>query len=93
MTLIAASAGVWIFILVPLILIWSLALVDIFRRDLPRSTKAVWAIIVLLLPVIGTVAYFLMRKPTESEIRRAREAAVDGSHGLPRVHEPRPPLD
>ncbi len=68
---IATSAAVWVFILVPLLVIWAVGLIDIFRRDLPRGTKAAWILIVVLLPVVGTVAYFLLRKPTEKEIQEA----------------------
>ena len=71
---VAASAMVWVFILLPLLVIWALGLIDIFRRDLPRGTKAAWALIVVLLPVVGTIVYFLLRKPTEEEIRQTRQA-------------------
>jgi hypothetical protein len=71
---VAASAAVWVFILLPLLVIWAVALIDIFRRDLPRGTTAAWVLIVVLLPVVGTIAYFLLRKPTEKEIEQARQA-------------------
>jgi Phospholipase_D-nuclease N-terminal len=71
---VAASAVVWVFILLPLLVIWAVGLIDIFRRDLPRGTTAAWVLIVVLLPVIGTITYFLMRKPTEKEIEQARQA-------------------
>jgi hypothetical protein len=71
MTPLAASAMVWVFILIPLLVIWVVGLVDIFRRDLPRSHKAGWILVVVLLPVVGTITYFLLRKPTQAEIERA----------------------
>jgi hypothetical protein len=71
---VAASAVVWVFILLPLLVIWAVGLIDIFRRDLPRGTTAAWVLIVVLLPVIGTITYFVMRKPTEKEIEQARQA-------------------
>ena len=74
--MLAVSTAVWVFILLPVLVIWVAGLVDIVRRDLPRSTKAGWIIVVLLLPVIGTVVYFLMRKPTEAELRQAGHAAT-----------------
>jgi hypothetical protein len=43
---VAASAAVWVFILLPLLVIWA----------------------------VGTIAYFLLRKPTDKEIERARQA-------------------
>jgi Phospholipase_D-nuclease N-terminal len=71
---VAASAVVWVFILLPLLVIWAVGLIDIFRRDLPRGTTAAWVLIVVLLPVIGTITYFVLRKPTEKEIEQARQA-------------------
>lgn len=71
---VAASASVWVFILLPLLVIWAVALIDIFRRHLPRATTAAWVLIVVLLPVVGTIAYFLLRKPTKEEIEQARQA-------------------
>jgi hypothetical protein len=73
---VAASAAVWVFILLPLLVIWAVGLIDIFRRHLPRGTTAAWVLIVVLLPVVGTIAYFLLRKPTEKEIEQARQAAA-----------------
>jgi hypothetical protein len=74
--MLAVSTAVWVFILIPVLVIWVAGLVDIVRRDLPRSTKAGWIIVVLLLPVVGTLVYFLMRKPTEGELRQAGHAAA-----------------
>jgi len=38
-----------------------IALVDILRHDFKQSdNKLVWALIVLLLPLIGTILYFLI---------------------------------
>lgn len=61
----------------PLLVVWAIGLIDIFRRDLPRGTKAAWVLIVVLLPVVGTVTYFLLRKPTEKEIRQAQQAPAE----------------
>jgi hypothetical protein len=72
----AVSTAVWIFILVPVLVIWAVGLVDIFRRDLPRGTKAAWVLIVVLLPVVGTITYFVLRQPSEKEIRQAQQAAA-----------------
>jgi hypothetical protein len=75
-TPIAATAMVWVFILIPLLVVWAVGLVDIFRRDLPWGSKAGWTLVVVLLPVVGTVTYLLMRKPTEEEILRAQRRAA-----------------
>jgi Phospholipase_D-nuclease N-terminal len=64
-------------IYVPLILVWGFAILDIFRRDdLHGPAKAVWLVVVILLPFIGTVIYLIMRKPGATpEEREAMDAA------------------
>ena len=71
----AASTATWIFIIVPLIVVWAIGIVDILRRPLGRGTKAAWIIIVLVLPVIGTILYWVLRKPTDEEIRQGYAAS------------------
>jgi hypothetical protein len=84
MTPIAMSTAAWFFIGIPLLVIWAIAIVDIIRRDIPTGTKAAWILVVLILPVIGTIAYFVMRKPTEQEVRRAVEAQQDQASDWPK---------
>jgi hypothetical protein len=44
------------------VLIWVLALVDILRRpDLRTSSKVIWAVAVLIVPVIGVIVYLIAR--------------------------------
>ena len=78
MTPIAATAATWVFILIPLLIVWALGIVDIVRRDMPGSSKAGWILVVLILPLVGTITYFLMRKPSEAEMRRAIQARSEG---------------
>jgi hypothetical protein len=40
-------------------------------------STAAWVFIVVLLPLIGTLAYFLLRKPTEEEIRQSQAATAE----------------
>lgn len=81
MTLLAVTTAVWVFILVPLIIVWAVGVFDIVRRDLSGSATAAWILIVILLPLVGTLVYFLMRKPTEKEIRDAEAAAAEQRRG------------
>ena len=73
--------GIWVFglgILGLLILVlWIVGLVDIFRRsDLDRQHKAGWILVVVLLPLIGTVTYFAMRPMTSEEQEQAVAAEL-----------------
>jgi hypothetical protein len=74
--MLAFSTATWVFILIPLLIVWVLGIADIVRRDnLDRSRKAGWILIVVLLPVIGTIVYFAMRKPSEKEIEEVQAAS------------------
>jgi hypothetical protein len=57
-----------VLIAIPLLLIWVLTLVDLVRRrDLPTSRKVLWALVVLLVPVLGVIAYFIARPPQPTD--------------------------
>lgn len=75
--MLAVSTVAWVLFVLPLIIVWAIGVVDIVRRDLPRGATAAWILIVVLLPLIGTLAYFLLRKPTEEEIRQAQAAGEE----------------
>ena len=68
------SPFLWVFVGIPLLVVWAVAIVDIARRDLPPGLKAGWIMVVLLLPFVGTLVYFLMRRPTPEEIRVTEHA-------------------
>ena len=78
MTVLAATTFVWVVILIPLLVVWALGIVDIVRRHLSPVQTAGWILVIVLLPLVGTLVYFLLRKPTEEEIRRSREVAAEG---------------
>lgn len=49
------------FVLVPLIMLWGFALLDLFgRRDL-RWLKVSWLIFIVFLPLFGPLIYLLVR--------------------------------
>jgi hypothetical protein len=49
-------------IFVPLTMLWVFTLIDLFRRsDLSGIATALWAIAIVLLPLIGMVVYFILR--------------------------------
>jgi hypothetical protein len=58
---------------------WVLGLADIFSRpDFDRGKKSAWVLIVVLLPIVGTGAYFLMRPTLPAEAEQAARAATKG---------------
>jgi ABC-type multidrug transport system fused ATPase/permease subunit len=57
------------FIYIPLIFIWVFTLFDIFGRvDLSGWAKALWVILVLILPLLGMLIYFIARPVTEQDL-------------------------
>ena len=53
---------VFIFILLPSIF-WIIALIDILKSDFRETNdKIIWALVVIFLPVIGSILYFLIGK-------------------------------
>jgi Phospholipase_D-nuclease N-terminal len=90
-TPLAASTAVWVFILLPILVVWVIGIVDIVRRDVSRRTKAAWILVIVLLPVAGTIAYFALRKPSEAEIQRAQQASRDRGHDWSRQFRSRNP--
>lgn len=69
-----AEIGFWgwffiLLIMIPLICIWVFTLADIFmRKDLSGWMKAIWVIIVIILPLLGMLIYFIVRPETAIEL-------------------------
>jgi hypothetical protein len=51
------TLAIWI----PLILLWGFALVDLFASSHSGIAKALWAIAIIFLPIIGVILYFALR--------------------------------
>jgi len=55
------------FFIIGLIVVWCAVIYDLLRRaDVPQWQKVVWAVVVVLLPVFGTLAYYLTRPSAEN---------------------------
>jgi uncharacterized protein (DUF58 family) len=53
-----------------LLVIWVLTIVDIVRSHLGAAKTAAWILIVLILPFIGSLLYWFLRKPPADEVTR-----------------------
>jgi hypothetical protein len=50
------------------LILWIRAVIDVFRRgDLSGAAKAAWAIIMLIVPLIGLLLYYMLR-PSDAQI-------------------------
>lgn len=51
-------------LLLPVLLLWAYALVDIIRRDdLSSAAKTLWVVAILVLPYLGALIYLAIRAP------------------------------
>lgn len=64
-----------VLIFLPLTFLWAFTLIDIFMRDMSGWAKALWVLAVLLLPLLGMLAYFIVR-PVTKEDEAAQEEYI-----------------
>ncbi len=55
------------FVVIPLIMLWVFALVDLFVRPDIRWRKVLWLIFIIFVPIFGAIIYLLVR-PAEADI-------------------------
>ena len=76
LSVLAFSGAQWILLLVfiiPVVLLWGYAIVSLIgRHDLGIGIKLVWLLAILLLPIIGSVLYFMLRPAPQDQNRRAQ---------------------
>ena len=65
---------VWGAIALALLIVWAISIYDIVRRPLGRKRTAAWILIVVILPVVGSIAYWATRKPEPGEAEHKFEA-------------------
>jgi hypothetical protein len=67
---------IW-FIAIPVVIVWVIGIVDILRGPMSGGAKAGWIVLVLVLPIVGTIIYFATRKPTKEQGALRDEARKD----------------
>jgi hypothetical protein len=73
------------------LLIWSLALVDIVRRpDLRTSSKVLWALAVIFVPVVGALVYLVARPADPTQYVPPEGHALQGDAGYETVRDRHP---
>jgi hypothetical protein len=75
-SVLAFSGAQWILLLVfviPVVILWGYAIVSLIgRHDLGAGPRLVWLVAILVLPVIGSVLYFMLRPAPQEQQRRAQ---------------------
>jgi uncharacterized membrane protein len=62
---------IWIVIGILLVVVWVFSVVDIFRRHYSAGTTIAWLALIVILPFVGSVIYWAVRKPTRDETEQA----------------------
>ena len=55
----------WVAIAIAVVIVWVFSLVDIFSRHLDRRHTLAWVLIVVLLPIAGSILYLVLRSREE----------------------------
>ncbi len=70
------SGAAWIVLLcflVPVVILWGYAIVSLLTRaDLGLGAKLLWLVGILILPIIGSITYFMLRPAPQEQQRRAQ---------------------
>jgi len=58
---------------IPVLILWGYAVVSLIgRRDLGIGAKLLWLLAIFLLPLIGSILYFMLRPAPSEQNRRAQ---------------------
>jgi hypothetical protein len=72
-----AMSGVWQVLGgvlgVAVLVIWGITIWEIVRSHFPAGKTAAWILIVLILPLIGSALFWILRKPEPDEVERQYE--------------------
>ena len=80
------STLIWAAIAVAVAVMWVIGIVDIVRRHLGATKTVAWLLIVLILPVLGTILYWVLREPDARELEQsdaAQRARRQSRHDRP----------
>jgi hypothetical protein len=61
---------IWGSIIVLLALVWIVSVWDIVRRHLSAGSTAAWLLIIIIFPFVGSLVYWVLRRPPDDEVRR-----------------------
>jgi hypothetical protein len=56
------------FIIIPIVMLWFFALMDLFSRRDIRWKKVLWLLFIVFVPLFGTIVYLLVRPEEEADI-------------------------
>ena len=68
---------IWWTIAVAVVIVWAITVVDLVRRHLGAKRTTAWLLIVIILPFVGAVLYWALRKPEPGELERSADGERD----------------
>ena len=75
-SVLAFSGAQWVLLLcfmIPVLILWGYAIVSLVGRpDLELGPKLLWLLLILVLPIIGAILYFMLRPAPQEQHRRAQ---------------------
>jgi hypothetical protein len=75
-SVLAFTGAQWILLavfVIPVLILWGYAVVSLIgRRDLGIGAKLLWLVAIILLPLIGSILYFMLRPAPQEQNRRAQ---------------------
>ena len=72
-----AMGLLWTLIILVVAIIVLLTIVDIVRRHLGAKATTAWILVVIIVPVIGSIIYWAMRKDSPDEVEQAYAAEAE----------------
>jgi hypothetical protein len=80
----AFSGAQWILLIVfiiPVLIMWGYAIINLFsRHDLDVGPRLLWLLVILVLPLLGSIVYFMLRPAPQEQHRRAQARAKQHKH-------------
>jgi hypothetical protein len=67
----------WTLIAILVAVIWVITLIDLFRRHLGAGPTIGWVLLVILLPFVGSIIYWIVRKPSSDEVQQYMDVQGD----------------
>jgi uncharacterized PurR-regulated membrane protein YhhQ (DUF165 family) len=67
----------WIIVFCIVALVWVFSVVDIVRQHYPGRTTVAWIALVLILPIVGSIIYWFVRKPGGDDAEQQYLAEAD----------------
>jgi hypothetical protein len=71
---------IWVTLAVAVAIMWGIAIVDIVRRRLGAKRTVAWLLIVLILPILGTILYLVLREPERGDLEQVEAAQRELRH-------------